>query len=52
LKKQLHAKKKLKLRREALCKLSESVLQNVVGGTGSIDSCFPDICQDKDSSAC
>jgi hypothetical protein len=50
-KKQQHLKKKLKLNKEALLLLSQSELQQVVGGLSN-DSCFPDICQEKDSSAC
>lgn len=51
-KKQQTMKKRLKLNREALLRLSEPELQKVVGASLSCDSCFPDICQEKDSSGC
>jgi len=51
LKKQQTMKKSLKLNKEALLLLSLPELQKVVGGLSN-DSCFPDICQAKDSSAC
>lgn len=52
MKKQQHVKKNLKLNKETIFRLAPPALQNIVGGTGSIDSCFPDICQDNESSAC
>jgi len=51
LKKQQNTKKRLRLTKEALLLLNQPQLQNVVGGLSN-DSCFPDICQEKDSSAC
>lgn len=50
MKKQPIAKKRLKLTAETLVQLSKPELQRVLGG--SYDSCFPDICQEKDSSGC
>lgn len=52
MKKQLSMKKSLKLNKEALLRLSQPELQKVVGASMSCESCFPDICQEKDSSAC
>lgn len=51
LKKLQNMKKRLKLTKEALLLLSQPDLQKVIGGLSN-DSCFPDICQEKDSSAC
>ena len=50
MKKQQTMKKSLRLEKDTLRRLSQPELQKVVGG--SYDSCFPDICQEKDSSAC
>ncbi|HEX2692136.1 MAG TPA: hypothetical protein VHN14_36250 [Kofleriaceae bacterium] len=44
-------KKILKLNKETLLLVSQAELQKVVGGLSN-DSCFPDICQEKDSSGC
>lgn len=44
-------KQRLKLEAETLVRLSQPALQRIVGGTGSIDACFPDICKEMDSSA-
>lgn len=52
MKKQHNMKKTLKLNKEVLILLSQPALQKVVGGGLSNDSCFPDICQEKESSAC
>lgn len=51
MKKQQTMKKSLRLNKEALLLLIQPELQKVVGGLSN-DSCFPDICQEKDSSAC
>ena len=51
MKKQL-VMKKLKLSRESLIELREPQLRNLIGGSFSCDSCFPDICQPRDTSAC
>ena len=50
-KKQQNMKRSLKLDKEAIVLLSQPGLQKVVGGF-SHGSCFPDICQEQDSSAC
>jgi hypothetical protein len=44
-------KKRLKLKKETILLLRQTELQNVVGGLSN-DSCFPDICQERDSSGC
>jgi len=51
LKKQQNMKKRLKLKKETLLLLRQAELQNVVGGLSG-DSCFPDICQQRESSDC
>jgi len=51
-KKQQSMKKSLKVNREALLRLGQPELQKVVGASLSCGSCFPDICQENDSSAC
>jgi hypothetical protein len=51
LKKQLNEKKNLKLHKETLRLLHQPDLEKVVAGIYS-DSCFPDICQEQDSSGC
>jgi len=51
LKKQRKEKKSLKLHKETLQSLSQPELEGVVGGLYS-GSCFPDICQEQDSSGC
>jgi hypothetical protein len=51
LKKQRKEKKSLKLHKETLQSLSQPELEGVVGGIYS-GSCFPDICQEQDSSGC
>jgi hypothetical protein len=50
-KKQQHMKKSLRLNKEALVLLSPPALKKVVGGLSN-NSCFPDICQEWDSSGC
>lgn len=52
MKKQQSMKKILKLNKEALLRLGQPELQKVAGASTSCESCFPDICQEKDSSAC
>lgn len=52
MKKQQNLKRRLKLDKDTLVRLGQPALQEVVGGWPSGDSCFPDICQEKDSSAC
>jgi len=50
-KKQPKDKKHLKLHKETVRRLEQPELQGVAAGIYS-DSCFPDICQEKDSSGC
>jgi len=52
LKKQPREKKSLKLRKETILLLNQPELQKVLGGWPSNNSCFPDICQENESSAC
>jgi hypothetical protein len=52
MKKQQNLKRRLKLDKDTLVRLAQPELQQVAGGGPSGDSCFPDICQEKDSSAC
>jgi hypothetical protein len=51
LKKQKREKKGLKLHKETVRLLSQPELKEVAAGLYS-DSCFPDICQERESSAC
>ena len=51
MKKQLSEQKTLKLHKDTIRLLNQPDLQKVVAGIYS-DSCFPDICQEKDSSGC
>lgn len=51
-KKQHGMKKRLTLNKEALVRLSEPNLKQIVGGFPSNNSCFPDICQENESSSC
>jgi len=46
------SKKRLLVSRESVRQLSQPQLAHAVGGSTSCESCFPDICQEKDSSAC
>jgi hypothetical protein len=46
------SKKRLQVSKESVRQLSQPQLQQLVGGSMSCDSCFPDICQEKESSGC
>lgn len=51
MKKELKEKKSLKLHKETVRLLQLADLQRAAGGLYS-DSCFPDICYERDSSGC
>ena len=51
MKKQQREKKSLKLHKETVRQLNQPDLQQALGGLYS-GSCFPDICQERESSDC